>query len=91
MIFTGYINEEEKKNALAATDIFILSSQCEGFGLVILEAWAQRKPVIVTRSGGPEHVINEGENGFIVDYMNISQLYSKINIKIVQLLYQKTS
>ena len=78
VIFTGYLSNEEKRKAIAATDVFVLSSRCEGFGLVILEAWAQRKPIVATRSGGPDHIITDGHNGFLVDYMNIPQLRSRV-------------
>jgi glycosyltransferase involved in cell wall biosynthesis len=50
----------------SAVDIYVCSSETEGFSNVILEAMACGKPVIATGVGGnPEAVIN-GETGFIV-------------------------
>jgi glycosyltransferase involved in cell wall biosynthesis len=47
-------------------DVLVLPSLFEGFGLVILEAMAQRLPVIATpHTAGPD-VISEGVDGFIV-------------------------
>jgi D-inositol-3-phosphate glycosyltransferase len=45
----------------------LLSSDEEGFGMVMIEAMACGAPVIATRCGGPEGVISDGEDGFLVD------------------------
>ena len=47
-------------------DVFVLSSLHETFGVVVGEAMACGKPVISTRCGGPEFVVNE-ETGVLVD------------------------
>lgn len=46
--------------------VFVLSSDEEGLGMVILEAMACGTPVIATRCGGPESVIMDGKTGFLV-------------------------
>jgi len=46
-------------------DIFVLSSQTEGFSIACVEAMACGVPVIATRSGGPEQIL-EGEAGLLV-------------------------
>lgn len=51
----------------------IVPSDHETFGLPALEALALGKPVITTRSGGPEHLINEA-NGLIVERGSASSL-----------------
>ena len=45
----------------------LLSSDEEGFGMVMIEAMACGAPVIATRCGGPEGVISDGVDGFLVD------------------------
>jgi glycosyltransferase involved in cell wall biosynthesis len=52
---------------LNATDVLVLSSRQESFGLVLIEAAAHGKPAIATRSEGPCEIIVDGETGFLVD------------------------
>ena len=54
-------------------DVFVLSSLHETFGVVVGEAMACGKPVISTRCGGPEFIVNE-ENGVLVDVANAQAL-----------------
>ena len=63
----GYVSEEEKKRLINENDIFILTSYQEGFGIVVIEAMATGMPVISTRCGGVEDIIEDGVNGFLVD------------------------
>lgn len=47
-------------------DVLVLSSVQETFGMVLIEAMAAGKPVIATRSGGPEEIVEDGRTGFLV-------------------------
>jgi D-inositol-3-phosphate glycosyltransferase len=55
---------------LAATyrdaSLFVLSSNEEGLGIVLLEAMASGIPTIATRCGGPNLVVDEGKTGYLV-------------------------
>lgn len=51
---------------LSAADIFVHSARQETFGRVIVEAMAAGRPVIATRSGGPEEIVLDGTTGFLV-------------------------
>jgi teichuronic acid biosynthesis glycosyltransferase TuaC len=50
---------------IRASDVFVLPSISEGFGIVAVEALACGRPVVATRSGGPEEIVKEGL-GFLV-------------------------
>jgi glycosyltransferase involved in cell wall biosynthesis len=47
-------------------DVFALPSDEEGLGLVVLEAMACGTPVVATRCGGPEGIIEDGIDGYLV-------------------------
>jgi glycosyltransferase involved in cell wall biosynthesis len=66
----GWIKDRRKLfEILRESDILVFTSKPgEGLGLTILEAMSQGLPVIATKCGGPEEVIEDGINGYLVDY-----------------------
>ena len=56
------------------TDLFLLPSETESFGLAALEAMACRVPVISSNSGGLPEVNFEGFSGFLSDVGNIEEM-----------------
>ncbi|MHB8346838.1 MAG: glycosyltransferase [Acidiferrobacterales bacterium] len=63
---------------LNSFDVFVLSSVSEGFSLATVQAMACGVPVVATRSGGPEEIITDGENGILVDVRTELQLADAI-------------
>lgn len=63
---TGWWPEDKKNELLAGIDVLVVSSEQESFGLTIIEALALETPVVSTRCGGPEEVIQEGVTGLLV-------------------------
>lgn len=62
-------------------DVYVLASRHEeGFGLVVAEAMAYALPVVATQSGGVTEIIENGENGFLVEKQNISQMADQLYI-----------
>jgi len=63
---------------LKASDIFILPSLREAFGLVILEAMASGVVVIATNSGGATDIIKDGITGYIIPPSNSDRIVEAI-------------
>ena len=78
VIFCGPVNRREKLEALAATDVAIISSIYEGFSIFLLEAMAAGKPVIATKTGVAQELIKNGKNGFLISPGNVEELSEKI-------------
>ncbi|MEM2507058.1 MAG: glycosyltransferase family 4 protein [Nitrososphaeria archaeon] len=70
VIFKGYVPYREKINILKNAAALVLPSVWEGFGLVILEAWAFKKPVIVSKVPPLTDIVEHGKDGFHVDPFN---------------------
>jgi glycosyltransferase involved in cell wall biosynthesis len=64
--FLGGVTGDELHRIFRSSDAVCVPSRNEPFGIVILEAWAARKPVIVTPNGGPRDIVTHGQNGFHV-------------------------
>jgi len=69
-----FVQGQEKKDMFSACDVLALPSCCESFGVVFLEAWLAKKPVIGAYAGGVTHVIDDGLDGFMVPFGNIYML-----------------
>ena len=59
---------------LGVSDIFLLPSELESFGLAALEAHACDLPVIATRIGGIPEVVNDGESGYLSDVGDVEKM-----------------
>jgi len=78
--FTGKrknVNEFYKKS-----DIFILPSIWEGFGIVILEAFSAKLAVIASAIEGPAELIQDNKNGLLFNPKNVIQLAEKMELLI---------
>ena len=64
---------------LAISDIFILPSVTESFGLVALEAMASRNAIISTNSGGLPEVNIDGKTGYLSNVGDVSKMSNDIN------------
>jgi glycosyltransferase involved in cell wall biosynthesis len=94
----GWIKDRKKLfEILKESDILVFTSKPgEGLGLTILEGMSQGLPIISTKCGGPEEIINDGINGYLVDYSNdediVNQFVEKIKLLIKNPeIYEKIS
>ena len=67
---------------LSSSDIFILSSNWEGFPISIIEAMRAGLPVIASRVGGISEAVMEGQNGYLVARDDAAALAKAIRILI---------
>jgi glycosyltransferase involved in cell wall biosynthesis len=59
------VDTNDLADAYHAADLFLLPSQHEPFGIVILEAWASKLPVIASRVGGIPYFVEHERNGIL--------------------------
>jgi len=77
-VFLGQLPDEAVPDVYAASDLFCLPSQLEGFGLVYVEAAYRGVPSIGTNVGGVPDVVLDGETGLLVPPGNPNALAAAI-------------
>ena len=77
-LLLGFVDDETKKDALDACDIFALPSSADSFGVVFLEAWLYGKPVIGAEAGGIPYVIADDRDGLLVQFGDVAGLAARI-------------
>jgi glycosyltransferase involved in cell wall biosynthesis len=63
---------------LRSSDMVIVASYSEGFSRVVIEGMAAAKPLVSTRCGGPESIINDGITGLLIPKGDPGALSAKI-------------
>lgn len=72
--YTGWLHHREVIGELTRSDIFTLPSHDEGLPMAMIEAMSLALPVVVTKVGSIEDVINDGQEGFLIEPGNVDQL-----------------
>ncbi len=70
----GYVDDQTRRDALAAAQVFVLPSRTDSFGIVYLEAWCYGVPVVGALAGGVPDVISHGSDGLLVRFGDVSAL-----------------
>jgi glycosyltransferase involved in cell wall biosynthesis len=78
IIIKGYVNAKEKTELIAQSNALLFPSLCEGFGLVILEAFQQKRPVLVSNIPPMSDIIRDENTGFILNSQNEQEWAEKI-------------
>jgi len=76
LAFTGFV--DNVGDYLAAFDIFVLPSNREGIGSILLDAMEQALPVIASSVGGVPDIVHHDENGLLIEPGSPSQLRDAI-------------
>ncbi len=75
-LFLGF--RPDVASLLGEMNVFVLSSTDEGLSIATIEAMAAARPVVVTRSGGPQEIVEEGETGFLVPPADADALAARV-------------
>ncbi len=67
IVFTGLLDREKLTDLYLAGDLYVMLSQFDTFGMVVLEAMAAGLPVVVSSRVGAKDVVVQGENGFVIE------------------------
>ena len=65
--FRGYVTPEDKARAISGSSALVFPSLCEGFGLVILEAFERERPVLVSKVRPMSDIVTDGTTGYVLD------------------------
>jgi alpha-1,3-mannosyltransferase len=76
--FLGEVSEKKKLDILAKAEFFVSASQYEGFGISAIEAIAAGIPVILNNIQSFTDFVEDGKNGFIVDFNKPEEVAIKI-------------
>jgi len=72
------VNEDIKNSALSACYALAVPSISESFGLVYLEAWNFKKPIIACNISSSSEIIDNQKNGLLVEFDNMEQLKNSL-------------
>ena len=73
-VFTGLLSGVELSQAFAAADVFVMPSDSETLGFVVLESMASGVPVVGCNAGGIPSIIDQEETGFLFEAGDTEQL-----------------
>jgi glycosyltransferase involved in cell wall biosynthesis len=76
--FAGRISHEEKVKIIKRSSFMVFPSFIEGFGIAIIEAFACRKPVLVSDVRPSRDIVRDGYTGYVLPTFNIPAWTDKI-------------
>jgi len=75
-------SDVELAEVYAACDVFVYPSSASPWGLVVTEAMAASKPVIVSKQVGTSEIIQEGVNGIVIDRAKPEEIAKQVEALI---------
>jgi D-inositol-3-phosphate glycosyltransferase len=80
----GLVKQPDLPLFYSAADVCVVPSYYESFGLVALESLACGTPVVATKVGGAESIIQHGQTGYLVADNEPCSLAEKIMLALAQ-------
>jgi glycosyltransferase involved in cell wall biosynthesis len=80
VIFLGQVSDHDKFKVLGMSDLYVSTSQHEGFGLVFLEAMACGLPIICYNHGGQTDFLSDGITGHLVELNDVKQFETRCEV-----------
>lgn len=74
------IPHSELRRYYTTSDVFVLPSLADSFGLVVLEAMAAGLPAIITRETGAADIVRDGVEGFVVPSRDPAAIAEKLSL-----------
>lgn len=81
--FRGHLSDEEKITNMQESCAIVFPSVCEGFGIVILEAFVCKRPVLVSNVRPLSDIVTHEQNGFVIDPYDAT-LWANAFLKIIR-------
>jgi len=76
--FEGWVHPSKMEQYYRQAQVFVMPSLMEGYGLVYLEAMSHGLPVVAGDVGGTRELIQQGQNGLLVNSLNVDELAKSI-------------
>eukprot|EP00186_Timspurckia_oligopyrenoides_P000460 CAMPEP_0182444150 /NCGR_PEP_ID=MMETSP1172-20130603/2697_1 /TAXON_ID=708627 /ORGANISM="Timspurckia oligopyrenoides, Strain CCMP3278" /LENGTH=417 /DNA_ID=CAMNT_0024639651 /DNA_START=216 /DNA_END=1466 /DNA_ORIENTATION=+ len=76
--FLGQLTGRELSEAFASADVFVMPSESETLGFVVMESMASGVPVVGARAGGVPDLICDGKTGFLFEPGNVTEAVQHI-------------
>ena len=80
--FHGAVSRDEITGVFAEADVFVLSSDYEGYPRVLMEAAAAALPIVTTAVSGSDEAILNGESGYVTAVRALDELAAKLRLLI---------
>ena len=78
--FMGTLHNERLSQAFASADLFVMPSDSETLGFVVIESMASGVPVVGANAGGIPSIIKDGKTGLLVEPRNSDDFTAKVKI-----------
>jgi glycosyltransferase involved in cell wall biosynthesis len=90
ILFLGYVEEAEKFRILQMCDVYVSTSQHEGFGLVFLEAMACGLPILCYDHGGQTDFLRDQQTGYLIPVNNTALFKERCELLVSEVGLRQT-